>query len=145
MFKRIGLLVLAGAFLLGGFVAGSFAQEESDDFKVTFGTVGNITATEVVISEYNAETDTEENITYAIDSETHIEEVAGVEAIKAGDEIEIFYEELDGKKVARYISPGTLLEDDVTEEYDEPYEEEYEEESEPESEPVEEDAGAIQG
>ena len=130
-----------GAFLLGGFVANSFAQEESDDFKVTFGTVSGITATEVVISEYNTENDTEENTTYGIDSETHIEEVAGIEAIKSGDEIEIFYEEVDGKKVARYISPGTLLEDDASDEYDDSYEEGYEEESEP----VEEETDATQG
>lgn len=140
MFKRIALLLLGGAFFLGGFAAGGFAQEESDDFKVSFGTVASITATEVVISEYDAENDTEENITYGIDGETHIEEVAGVEAIKAGDEIEIFYEEVDGKKVARYISPGTILEDDATEEYDDFYSEDYEEESEP----VEEGINAVQ-
>jgi hypothetical protein len=140
MFKKIGLLLLGGAFFLGGFAAGGFAQEESDDFKVAFGTVAGITATEVVISEYNTENDTEENITYGIDSETHVEEVAGIEAIKAGDEIEIFYEEVDGKKAARYISPGTLLEDDATEEYDDSYGEDDEEEPEP----IEEGTNATQ-
>jgi len=114
--KLIGRLCL-GVILVGGFALSACAQdtEGTKDLQAAFGSVVKASETEMVISQYNSEQEMDQEMTYAVDPQTHLEGATTAAEIAAGEEVEILYEEMDGKKVARFISKE-LLPDDATQE-----------------------------
>ena len=120
MFKAIGRLCF-GIILAGGFAFSAYAQdtEGTKDLQAAFGAVVKASETEIVISQYNSEQEMDQEVTYTVDPQTHLEGAATAAEIAAGEEVEILYEEMDGKKVARFISKELLPDDEMQEDYTE--------------------------
>lgn len=118
MLKVIGHLCL-GVILAGGFALSACAQETegTKDLQAAFGSVVKSSETEMVISQYNSEQEMEQEATYAIDPQTHLEGATTAAEIAAGEEVEILYEEIEGKNVARFISKELLPDDETPEDY----------------------------
>lgn len=100
---------------MGGLVLQADAQE-TKDLQAAFGSVVKTSGTEIVISQYNSEKEADEEATYAVDPQTHIDGAATVSEIATGEEVEILYEEMDGGKVARFVSKELLPDEDVSSE-----------------------------
>lgn len=75
----------------------SFAQEEE---LYSYGTVVTASPTELTIEKYDIETDAETNESFVLDANTKFENNTTVANIKAGDQVDIYYVEKEGKKVA---------------------------------------------
>ena len=120
MFKAIGRLCF-GIILAGGFALSAYAQdtEGTKDLQAAFGAVVKASETEIVISQYNSEQEMDQEVTYTVDPQTHLEGAATAAEIAAGEEVEILYEEMDGKKAARFISKELLPDDEMQEDYTE--------------------------
>ena len=120
MFKAIGRLCF-GIILAGGFALSAYAQdtEGTKDLQAAFGAVVKASETEIVISQYNSEQEMDQEVAYTVDPQTHLEGAATAAEIAAGEEVEILYEEMDGKKVARFISKELLPADEMQEDYTE--------------------------
>ena len=120
MFKAIGRLCF-GIILAGGFALSAYAQdtEGTKDLQAAFGSVVKASETEIVISQYNSEQEMDQEVAYTVDPQTHLEGAATAAEIAAGEEVEILYEEMDGKKVARFISKELLPADEMQEDYTE--------------------------
>jgi hypothetical protein len=102
-------------FLVIGWLVGSigyspsfiFAQEKPEGEELsmyTFGVVKQVSPTMIIITEYDYATDKEVDIEYTIDNSTQFINASSIADIQAGDEIEIVFLEVDGKKMARSIS-----------------------------------------
>lgn len=105
------------AIALVGSVAVCAGAQETKDLQAAFGSVVKASASEVVISQYNSEQETDQEVTYAVDPQTHLEGVTAVGELAAGEEVEILYEEVAGTKMARFISKELLPEEDIQEDY----------------------------
>lgn len=118
MFKVIGR-VCFGIILAGGFALSACAQdtEGTKDLQAAFGSVVKASAADIVISQYNSEQEMDQEVTYAVDPQTHIEGAASTAEIAAGEEVEILYEEMGGSKVARFISKELLPDDEMEDDY----------------------------
>ena len=118
MFRAIGRMFF-GIILAGGFALSAYAQdtEGTKDLQAAFGSAVKASETEIVISQYNSDQEIDQEVAYVVDPQTHIEGAANAGEIAAGEEVEILYEEMDGKKVARFISKELLPDDEVQEDY----------------------------
>ena len=118
MFKVIGR-VCFGIILAGGFALNARAQdtEGTKDLQAAFGSGVKSSAAEIVISQYNSEQEMDQEVTYTVDPQTHIEGAASTVEIAAGEEVEILYEEMGGSKVARFISKELLPDDEIADDY----------------------------
>lgn len=86
----------------------AFAQEENIQYG--YGTVVKVdeTTKEIVVSEYDWEGDTETTVTYSIDPNVKLENIASLGEITPDAYVDIEYVVmLDGKKVAKLISVYT--------------------------------------
>ena len=59
----------------------------------------------------------DQEVTYTVDPQTHIEGAASTVEIAAGEEVEILYEEMGGSKVARFISKELLPDDEIADDH----------------------------
>ena len=120
MSKLIGRLCF-GVILVGGFALSACAQdtEGTKDLQAAFGSVVKASETGIVISQYNSDQEMDQEVTYSIDPQTHIEGATTAAEIAAGEEVEILYEELDGSKVARFISKELVPDDETQDDYNE--------------------------
>jgi len=73
------------------------AEEEPD---YTFGTVKSVTADQIVILEFDYDSEKEVEAAYGIDPKAELGDVASVSEIQPGDEVDIDYVARDGKKTA---------------------------------------------
>lgn len=112
--KALWMLVLAGGGMV--FPAVSRAEEPAapavtadlepadEELEYTFGTVKNVGTDQIVISEFDYDTGEEKEMTYAIDPKVELDNVASLEEIAAGDEVDIDYQMEGEKKVAKVIA-----------------------------------------
>lgn len=100
-----GLFVIILSVMVISLPYATFAQEE--DAEYGYGTVVKVNESkkEIVVSEYDYDSDTEINITYSVDPNAKFENVDSMGEIKVGDEIGIDYmEDETGRKIAKVIS-----------------------------------------
>ena len=97
------------------------AEEDADNLKYTFGTVAKISADQVVIMEYNDQSEKEEEVTYKVNAKTQFKNTNALQELIEGDSIEIFYQESKEGKTASQIIKEVAFEDlDIEENADEP-------------------------
>lgn len=77
----------------------SFAQENINEDKFSFGKVVSINAQEVMVKEYDFARDADVEVAYTITAETELGNVNAVTDLVADDDIVIDYVEKDGKRV----------------------------------------------
>jgi hypothetical protein len=80
------------------------AAQEAEETSTSYGTVTQVSTEQIVVSEYNYDTDTNESITYAFDPKVEIKNVASIKDIAVNDNVEINFLVKDGKKIAKVVS-----------------------------------------
>ena len=120
------LSLLAGIMLLT-FLSVSLAQNPapaapapaatpSDEMKYSFGTVVKVGEGEIVVQEYDYSKDEEVEMTYAVTSETQYDNIGSLKEFAKDDNIEIYYKEAEGEKIATILIKENPMEEDLTEE-----------------------------
>jgi hypothetical protein len=75
-----------------------------EDLEYTYGSVVSSSAAEVVVTEYNYETDEEIQTPYTVSAETKFSNVGSAPDLVKGDNVDIYYKNIDEKKVATMIT-----------------------------------------
>ena len=92
------------------------ADNPDDGVNYSYGSIVRVSAAEMELLEYdyNYETDEEVeiNVVYAIDSATAYENIKSWEELKEKDDVEVYYKEQDGKKMAVTIIKEMPYEDE---------------------------------
>jgi hypothetical protein len=115
--------LLSGVILLGMLLNVNMvkAQDEGaagieEDLEYTYGSVVSSTPTEIVVSEYNYETDEEVQVTYTITPETKFSNIPGAADLAKDDNVDIYYKVADDKKIASMVTKDdTVYESEVAE------------------------------
>lgn len=124
----MGAMVLAFLFLMCYISGVSLAQEEEVEY--SWGRVSSLSSNQIIVKEYDYESDEEVDVNYAVDPEVKIENVNSLKEITIGDSVGIDFVVRDSKKVAKVIIvEKSSYEEEYTpeEEYEEEPEETYEE------------------
>ncbi len=79
----------------------SFAQEQGEEeAEYTWGIVSSISAQQIVLSEYDYDTDEEVNVAYTLDPDLELKNLESLEEIVVGSDVWVDYVVKDGKKIA---------------------------------------------
>ena len=84
--------------------------EEGTEF--SYGTVKSISANQIVVSEYDYDTDKDVDVTYMVPAEAKLENVASLQEIAVGDAVDIDFLVKDGQKAASTITVEKPLQED---------------------------------
>lgn len=84
--------------------------EEETEF--SFGTVKSITEDQLVVSEYDYESNADVDVTYQVPAETEFENAASLKEIAVGDSVDIDFLVKDGQKKAVAITVEKPLTED---------------------------------
>ena len=100
------LVFILFAALMGFSVRASSAavEEDSDEMNYAYGKVVSVIAQEIVLAEYDYEKDEEVNETYSIDPKVELQNIESLDHLAAGDEVEIYYDDEPGHRMAVVIS-----------------------------------------
>ena len=124
--KKIFLLVAFVVFSSSFFLTPLQAQDEvaepaaaqaeelaADETEFSFGTVKSIGDNQLVVSEYDYESNADVDVTYQVPAETAFENVAALKDIAVGDSVDIdFLVEGDQKKAVAVTVEKPLTEDE---------------------------------
>lgn len=121
-------MVLALLFLVCYVSRAPLAQEE--ELQYSWGRVSGLSSNQIIVKEYDYESDEEVDVSYVIDPGVKIENVNSLEEITIGDSVGIDFLARDSEKVAKVI----IVEKSS---YEEEYTPEETYEEEPESFPEE--------
>lgn len=80
------------------------APEVAEDVNYSYGTVVSITGDQLVVLEYDYDKDAEVEVTYQVPATAEFNNVKTLADLKKDDNIEIYYKEAEGKKVAEIIA-----------------------------------------
>ena len=75
---------------------------DEEALEYSYGVVNSVSATQLVVTEYDFETDADVTVTYELNDKTELT-VASASEIKVGDDVEIDYKLENGKKVAVWV------------------------------------------
>jgi hypothetical protein len=115
--------LLIGMILSGVLFNASLLRAEEDvvaaideDLEYTYGSVMSSSSAEIIVSEYNYETDEEVQMTYIISPETKFSNVPGAADLVKDDNVDIYYKVTDDKKIAAMVTKDdTVYESEVAE------------------------------
>lgn len=109
------LMALALPFMALGV---SWGQGEEPKYDFAYGALVSKSGDQITISEYNFDTDAEENVAYVVNEWTDFEGGAGPEGLDVGDSVEILYTAEEGRRVAVSVAESKEDEgqDDAVEE-----------------------------
>lgn len=97
--KKIIILICMTFIMNKPFV---FSQEEADN-EYAYGTVVNITDTDIVLKEYNYQKEEFVEVSYKLASDVKVRNVESLKAVLPGNQVEILFSEKDGIKNALII------------------------------------------
>src|SRR3989338_3107247 len=80
------------------------APEAAEDVNYSYGTVVSITGDQLVVLEYDYDKDAEVEVIYQVPVTAEFNNVQALADLKKDDNIEIYYKEAEGKKVAEIIA-----------------------------------------
>ena len=69
-----------------------------------YGVVANVSPDQIVLLEYDYDTDEDIEVVYNIDAGTKFENADSLQGIVIDDSVEIYYKEIEGKKIASIIA-----------------------------------------
>ncbi len=102
-------------------------QAQDADLEYSFGVVVKVADDQIVLREYDYETDQEIEVTYAVNAETKVGETGTIKDVKADENVEVYYKEAEGKKIATQIEKEEAIEDETADaDEDEPLDEDAE-------------------
>lgn len=85
--------------------------DDLNQFIYSYGTILKANAGEVVLQEYDYDSDVEKEVTYQVDPAVKLEGVKAVTDLVPDDVVEVYYLEQDGKKTAKIIRKEAVEED----------------------------------
>ena len=88
--------------------------KDNDEMSYSYGSVVSTAADKIVLSEYDYESDQDVEVSYQVAAETTVENVKAITDLVKGDNVEIFFKEVDGAKKAQVITKE--IEEDLGEE-----------------------------
>lgn len=82
------------------------AQEDGNEtmLEYSYGTVSSLTPESVTVREYDYELDKEQDVVYRLDPKVELNNVGSLSEVSIGDDIDVYYEIQDGKKIAKTIT-----------------------------------------
>lgn len=115
----VAATALAVALLLYQMYSLSLAQEaekteEAEEVEYSWGTVSSLSTNQIVVKEYDYDSDAEIDVTYVVDPSVKLKNVDLLKNIAVGASVEIDYVTKDGKKVAKVISVEPSYEEEYT-------------------------------
>lgn len=121
----VAAAVLAVALLLCQMSSLSLAQEaekaeevekteKAEEVEYSWGTVSSISADQLVVKEYDYDSDAEIDVTYIVDSNLKLKNVDSLKNITVGSSVEIDYVTKGDKKMAKVISVEPSYEESYT-------------------------------
>lgn len=115
--KNAVLILVAAVLLVAG--RNAFAYDP-DALDYSFGTVKSISATAITLEEYDFEGDLEKTIdvSYVINAETEFDNFEKIDELKVDEDVEVYFVEENGQKVAISLAKDEGLEDLGDEAYD---------------------------
>jgi len=99
--------VLAFGFLTCSLSTVALAQEEAaeeGEIEYSWGIVSSVSSDQIIVKEYDYNSDEEVNVIYTIDPEVELANVSLLKDIVQGDTVDIEYVIKGDKKIARFIS-----------------------------------------
>ncbi len=111
MKKYISLSAVILCFLLGP-VTFATAQNE-EEINYSYGIVVSHSPEQLVVLEYDYDSDEEIEVSYEINAETAVENVESLDKLQKDDGVEVYYREKDGKKIAVSIEKELITDDTV--------------------------------
>ena len=102
MKKYLGVVAVLGFLMC--FVSGVSLAQEAEDTEDSWGTVSSLSSNQLVVSEYDYDSEVEVDVTYAVGPEVEVKNVDSLKNITVGDSVDIEYVIKYGKKVAKIIS-----------------------------------------
>ncbi len=92
------------------------APEAAEDVNYSYGTVASISGDQLAVLEYDYDKDAEVEVTYQVPATAEFNNVQALADLKKDDNIEIYYKEAEGKKVAEIIALEILTPEGEVEE-----------------------------
>ena len=97
-------------------------NEEEDildgDLEYTYGSVVSVTPAEIVINEYNYESDQEVQVSYVVNGETKFNKINSAQELAKDDNVDVYYKVIGEQKVAQLITKDDTLYETQAEEAD---------------------------
>ncbi|MCB9772094.1 MAG: hypothetical protein H6754_06050 [Candidatus Omnitrophica bacterium] len=87
------------------------SEVELSQFIYSYGTVLKVSPTEIVLQEYDYDSDVEKEVIYQVDPAVKFDGFATILNLVAQDVVEVYYLEQDGKKIAKIIRQEAIEED----------------------------------
>jgi hypothetical protein len=84
-------------------VASSVSEMDLSQYVYSYGAVLKVSAVEIVLQEYDYDSDVEKEVVYQIDSAVKLDGFKGISDLVPEDVVEVYYLEQDGKKIAKII------------------------------------------
>ena len=107
----IFLGVLGGATILKAQDNNLEGANAEETLEYTYGSIVSASPVEVVINEYNYETDEESNVSYLINPETKFNNIDSAQSLVKDDNVDIYYKVIGDQRVARMITKDETVYD----------------------------------
>lgn len=85
------------------------ADDSGETLEYTYGSVVSVSPVQVIISEYNYESDEEVQVSYTINPETKFNNMTGVPDLTKEDNVDIYYKIVGDQKVATMITKDATV------------------------------------
>ncbi len=102
--KRYLVVAVVLALGLVFSVSGVSLAQEEEEAEYSWGTVSSISSNQIVVSEYNYDTEENIDVVYTLDPKMELKNVNSLKDIAVGDSVDIEYAVRDDKKVAKVIT-----------------------------------------
>ncbi len=89
------------------------APVDLSKFIYSYGAVAKVSANEIVLQEYDYDSDVEKQVSYQLDPSVKLDGFKAITDLAAEDVVEVYYTEQDGKKIAKIIR-REVIEDENT-------------------------------
>lgn len=86
-------------------------EEDLSKFIYSYGSVLKVSPSELVLQEYDYDSDVEKEVTYQLDAAIKLEGLKAVTDLVTEDVVEVYYLEQDGKKIAKIIRREAMEDD----------------------------------
>lgn len=80
------------------------AELAEDETEFSFGTVKSVTDNQLIVSEYDYESNADVDVPYEVSADTEFENAASLKDVAAGDSVDVDFLAVDGKKKAVAIT-----------------------------------------
>ena len=79
-------------------------EDVDDTLEYTYGSVVSVSPAQVIINEYNYESDEEVKVPYVLDAQTKFSNLAGVQDLAKDDNVDIYYKVTGDQRVASMVT-----------------------------------------